>query len=253
MRRFINFIRIIFFIFCVFSFFGGLYTYSIGEAHYLAFWSCGEPMLCFVRGLYFYLFLIWMIREVYSVIKFFMKNERKPETNTQLKNKYKNAKNASSLENDSSKTIDSFVLSKKSPLTDQTIDSNIKEHNKKNTIKKDLLLDYPNAKIAIEYRQDANEGWGEIQKMPLELSVEYLKSLENDAKQDISSLIENINKKYYLSISPFDDEKLAKAYSELHIINHEASSEFEKAINTLGDSVPLEQIVEKIKSNFQNN
>ena len=82
--------------------------------------------------------------------------------------------------------------------------------------------------------------------------MEYLKSLETDAKQDISNIIENINKKYYLSISPFDDEKLAKAYSELNSISPEASSEFENAINTLGDSVPLEQIVEKIKSNFKN-
>ena len=113
-----------------------------------------------------------------------------------------------------------------------------------------VLEGFPNAALAIEYRNELAEAWSRVEKLPAELVLEFIIAIETDPKLSVGPLEESIMGKHNSSLSPFESDKLTQSYLEAKSISDEAANEFIKVVEVLGDTLSPEDIIDKIRKKF---
>ncbi|AML52826.1 hypothetical protein [Falsihalocynthiibacter arcticus] len=111
---------------------------------------------------------------------------------------------------------------------------------------------FPIASTVIEYNSDAEKHWRAVQKLPVEYQTEFLRSLNEEPKQDVKTLSESLLEKHQKELSPFQTEKLNATYAQMLVLGEDAANEFRKAYSILGDTVPVATISQKILNKYEN-
>ncbi len=112
------------------------------------------------------------------------------------------------------------------------------------------LYDYPQAKMAIEYRPDAEAAWKSIQNYPDRHKVEFLSELNSNPKQDAGKLVAKIREQRNNDLNPFDDPCLNEIFQRLSSVHVEAGVEFKQAVELLGEAVDFEELEFRVGRKF---
>lgn len=109
-----------------------------------------------------------------------------------------------------------------------------------------LKAKYGAGQLAIQYREDAKTGWGEIRELPLKYQLMYLEKLTKNPKADIEPILNSLKKLHHNDDSPFENEAQNGPYRRLKKTNERAANEYKKIIDTLGETVDAETIAKKL-------
>ena len=101
----------------------------------------------------------------------------------------------------------------------------------------ELETRYKKGRLAIQFREDAKEGWETIEKLPVLQKLEYLKWLSDDPKREVESIVLRLVEDHRKTIEPFNDEVLNNCYRELSSLSAEAAADFVEIVDTLGDTI----------------
>jgi hypothetical protein len=112
------------------------------------------------------------------------------------------------------------------------------------------LGEYPNAQIAIKYRDDAKQAWTKAESLPHFYKNQFLMSLDKDPQLDSLNLLSSLQAAYQKELRPFKDEAANSALEQARTISTEAAIEFKKVYETLNSIVPVLEILEKIETEF---
>ena len=120
------------------------------------------------------------------------------------------------------------------------------ERDRSQEVQDKLKAKYGAGQLAIQYREDAKIGWGEIRELPLKYQLMYLENLTKNPKADIEPLLNSIKKQNYTEDNPFENEAQNGPYRRLKKTNERAANEYKKIIDTLGETVDPEEIAKKL-------
>jgi hypothetical protein len=174
-----------------------------------------------------------------SSVGYYPQQQKKPSTLEASNNALRPAQNqsiieAEVIENNSKISPKANVSSK---LVDTRLDNN--------------LTEYPNARTAIEYDDRAKNAWLELHETPDNLKKEFMGSLEKDPKQNVTELKDRILIQYDKVINPFDTDEVNIAYGKARLISNECAAEFRRVFEILGDTLPIEDLLDKVKIKVQ--
>jgi hypothetical protein len=110
---------------------------------------------------------------------------------------------------------------------------------------------FPNALLAIAYREDAKEAWKEMLRLPDDEQHEFLSALDEDPRCDVRQLSTKILEKIKNEQRPFDTEELNDAYQAAAGISKEAADEFRSVVETLGSTVEPNEVLQLIEAKFE--
>ncbi len=110
------------------------------------------------------------------------------------------------------------------------------EPTKENIIR-DINKKFRTGWLAIQFRDDAKQGWEKVEKLPLPQKLHYLKSLSDDPKREVESLVSDLLEAHRKTKEPFNDEVLNSCFKELISVSPEAAGEFKHIVDTLGGTV----------------
>lgn len=107
----------------------------------------------------------------------------------------------------------------------------------KEQLVRDINEKYRTGWLAIQFRDDAKQGWKKVEKLPLHQKLHYLKSLSDDPKREVESLVHDLLETHRKTTEPFNNEVLNSCFKELISVSPEAAGEFKHIVDALGDTV----------------
>ena len=110
--------------------------------------------------------------------------------------------------------------------------------------------DYPKAQMAIEYRREAEEAWSQAQHLPTAYMRRFLEALDEDPKCDALEALSSLEEEFKKEQRPFDDAAANDALEEVRTISPEAALEFKRVYETFGETVPLPELLRRIKAKY---
>jgi hypothetical protein len=113
------------------------------------------------------------------------------------------------------------------------------------------LGDFPKAQMAVEYRREAAETWSQAQGLPGAYVRRFLEALDADPKCDALEVLSSLKEELQRELRPFDDEAANDALEDVRTISHSAAAEFKSVYETLGDTIPLADILQRIEANYR--
>ncbi|SLN58839.1 hypothetical protein ROG8370_02689 [Roseovarius gaetbuli] len=124
---------------------------------------------------------------------------------------------------------------------------------KKNSAKNAVLqlAKFPQAQTVIEYSEAAGQAWKEIEELPEEHRTTFLKGLNEAPKSDAGKLRDTIVARFEKLQRPYDDESANDALIIVREIGSDAEAEFKRVYELLGETIPIEGIVDKIQEKFE--
>ena len=112
------------------------------------------------------------------------------------------------------------------------------------------LSDFPKAQMAIEYRREAEEAWSQAQHLPTAYMRRFLEALDEDPKCDALEALSSLEEEFKKEQRPFDDAAANDALEEVRTISPEAALEFKRVYETFGETVPLPELLRRIKAKY---
>lgn len=112
------------------------------------------------------------------------------------------------------------------------------------------LNQFPNAMLAIEYGSKAQDAWKEIRLLPPTFQHQFLERLEEEPRGDAHALATFLRGEFDKLQRPFGSENANDALADVRTIGSEAEEEFKRVYETLGETIPLGDIVERIEGKF---
>ncbi|SDZ58588.1 hypothetical protein SAMN05444004_12536 [Jannaschia faecimaris] len=109
---------------------------------------------------------------------------------------------------------------------------------------------FPKAQMATKYRPDVLEAWTKAQALPVRFQRRFLESLERDPRSDAQKTGVSLEEDFKKEQRPYDDEAANDALEEVRTISRSAELEFQKVYETLGDAVPLSEIIGRIEETY---
>jgi len=109
---------------------------------------------------------------------------------------------------------------------------------------------YANARIAIEYREDADIAWKGIQSLPETYQIQFLEALDEDPKADPTFLAERLLTESRKTLRPYADEEMNDLLERCRKINDGAELEFMEVYELLGDKINPKELFGKIEAKF---
>jgi hypothetical protein len=106
------------------------------------------------------------------------------------------------------------------------------------------------ALLAIEYRKDAREAFDCLGDIPKDYKIRFLELLESDPQGSVEDILKTVRDEYLKWLNPYDSSKVNNALNEVRMLGEDAENEFNKIIDTLGESVSLEFVTRKINDKF---
>lgn len=121
-------------------------------------------------------------------------------------------------------------------VTPQPMEHPIEQSKKENRgeVMDDLEKRYRKGRIAIQYRDEAKQGWQKIKKMPVNLQLQYLAWLSDDPKREVAELVKKLELEHKQLNAPFEDSIMNDCYAELKLVSKQAADEFREIAETLG-------------------
>ena len=110
------------------------------------------------------------------------------------------------------------------------------------------LGDFPKAQMAIEYRSDVMDAWTKTRALPIPFQRRFMESLESDPRSDPQKLAASLEEEFKKQQRPFDDDAANDALEEVRTISPAAVVEFKNVYETLGGTVPVLKILERIEA-----
>jgi hypothetical protein len=115
-----------------------------------------------------------------------------------------------------------------------------------------ILLDYPRAKIAIEYRSDIKRDWEEDVRFLSEKYVEmYLRRLDEAPDQNAAELYDFIKDIREKDERPFSRMSANLVYADLARYGVDAQNEFREAHDVLGEAFDVNLAAERISAKYK--
>jgi len=126
---------------------------------------------------------------------------------------------------------------KQEELTSKNKEYPIQQNKKENRseVMDDLEKRYRKGRIAIQYRDEAKQGWQKIKKMPVNLQLQYLAWLSDDPKREVAELVKKLELEHRQLNAPFEDPIMNECYAELKLVSKQAADEFREIAETLGE------------------
>ena len=109
---------------------------------------------------------------------------------------------------------------------------------------------YPNAQIAIKYRDDVEQAWAKAERLPHFYKNQFLMSLDKDPELDSLNLLSSLQAAYQIELRPFKDEAANNALEQARTISTEAAFEFKRVYEALNSIISVSEILEKIETEF---
>ena len=109
---------------------------------------------------------------------------------------------------------------------------------------------FEKAQAAIEYVPKVADAWRQVEDLPEQFRLEFLKSLDADTKQDVQALVVSILSDHERSERPYENPELNDAFEEAKLLGEEALAEFTRVIDLLGEPEDIPEFLEKIKDKF---
>ena len=110
--------------------------------------------------------------------------------------------------------------------------------------------DFPKALMAIGYRREAEEAWSQAQHLPTAYTRRFLEALDEDPKCDALEALSSVEEEFKKEQRPFDDAAANDALEEVRTISPEAALEFKRVYETFGETVPLPELLRRIKAKY---
>ena len=121
----------------------------------------------------------------------------------------------------------------------------------------EVLASFPDAKIVIEYDENASKLWNELKDLDKQIGFEFIEYLQTDPKQDIDNLYADLKGKFekqkFQQEHPYADPNANKAFQEAIQISEAARDEFSKVYELMKDKLEPDEILEKVKTKHQKN
>lgn len=112
------------------------------------------------------------------------------------------------------------------------------------------LDNFEKAKAAIEYVPKVAGAWKQVEDLPKQFKLKFLKSLDADTRQDVEVLVVSILSDHERSERPYENPELNDAFEEAKLLGEEAVAEFRRVIELLGEPEDVSEFLDKIKDKF---
>ena len=113
-----------------------------------------------------------------------------------------------------------------------------------------ITSDYPEAEIAIKYRPEINSFWAICSKQSEEIQLLVLAKLNTSPSIEIGDLSEFYDSLIADQSSPFSDDNLNKAYSELRLLDNKLAEEFVRIVKLLGPGIDVDHVFNALKNDY---
>lgn len=114
----------------------------------------------------------------------------------------------------------------------------------------DILLDYPRARVAIEYREDIKEDWEKIRNQFENYMEIYLQNLDETpdmSREDLLNIVQELSDR---DSHPFPESSNNNIFADLEIYGAQAQAEFREAYQILGSSFDAKVVAERISTKY---
>ena len=109
---------------------------------------------------------------------------------------------------------------------------------------------FEKAQAAIEYVPKVAGAWKQVEDLPDQFRLKFLKSLDADTKQDVQALVVSILSDHERSERPYENPELNDAFEEAKFLGEEAVAEFTRVIDLLGEPEDVYEFLQKLKGKF---
>ena len=109
---------------------------------------------------------------------------------------------------------------------------------------------FEKAQAAIEYVPKVAGAWKQVEDLPDQFRLKFLKSLDADTKQDVQALVVSILSDHERSERPYENPELNDAFEEAKFLGEEAVAEFTRVIDLLGEPEDVSEFLQKLKGKF---
>ena len=109
---------------------------------------------------------------------------------------------------------------------------------------------FEKAQAAIEYVPKVAGAWKQVEDLPEQFKLKFLKSLDADTRQDVEALVVSILSDHKRSERPYENPELNDAFEEAKLLGEEAVAEFRRVIELLGEPEDVSEFLDKIKDKF---
>lgn len=116
---------------------------------------------------------------------------------------------------------------------------------------RDITLDFPRARIAIEYRADIRKDWEKISALGEKYAQSYLSRLDLAPDQCADKLYSEIIEEFDSDHYPFDNITLNLLFADLGRYGPEAQRKFKEIYEVLGATFDAQAVCEKISNEYQ--
>lgn len=109
---------------------------------------------------------------------------------------------------------------------------------------------FEKAQAAIEYVPKVAGAWKQVEDLPDQFRLKFLKSLDADTRQDVEALVLSILSDHERSERPYENPELNNAFEEAKLLGEEAVAEFTRVIDLLGEPEDVSEFLQKLKGKF---
>ena len=109
---------------------------------------------------------------------------------------------------------------------------------------------YDKARKVIEYNEEAERYWNEVQLLPESYQNRFLQALSDDPLTDLEALAKRLQQENQKELRPYDDEEANELLGRCRAISESAASEFIEIYELLGKKADLNYAFAKIEAKF---
>ncbi|MDC3003536.1 hypothetical protein OAZ20_05565 [Paracoccaceae bacterium] len=217
-----------------------------------------EPIIGLILAVPGFFFILPSI--LMSAIEPFLSKNNK--SNSEIYSNYTEPKNMPQIiEHEPQTKVEQNTSIKSPPVLTKTSEEQNKVKGQQKEIKPSLvksedevLAPFPDARIVIEYDENASKLWNELKGLDKEIGFEFIECLQKDPKQDVKKLHDDLKGKFekqkFQQEHPYADPNANKAFQEALQISEAAKDEFSKVYELMKDKLEPDQILKKVKVKF---
>ncbi|MCG7869715.1 MAG: hypothetical protein JAY74_25510 [Candidatus Thiodiazotropha taylori] len=109
---------------------------------------------------------------------------------------------------------------------------------------------FNNAFLAIEYRPEAKEAFNQLDDIPKEFKLHFLKLLEHNPNGNVNEYLDTVKAEYAKWEKPYANDQINLTLKEAREIGPQVEKEFRRVIDVLGDSAKPAEVLNRIKVKY---
>ena len=109
---------------------------------------------------------------------------------------------------------------------------------------------YDKARKVIEYNEEAERYWNEVQLLPESYQNRFLQALSDDPLTDLEALAKRLQQENQKELRPYEDDEANELLGRCRAISESAASEFIEIYELLGKKADLNYAFAKIEAKF---